>query len=91
MTTPSADVSSFPLCPIERCRAALAAELMTIATTLREDTAQVLGFVLVELAALQETQPAPDVQQELEELRQAVRVELGRVLHVAHQLSATRP
>jgi hypothetical protein len=74
-------------CPVERCRLAVAAEFSAAATRLHEDTAQVLGVVLVELAALQEVLPAPELQQELEELRQMVRVELGRVLELVQVLS----
>jgi hypothetical protein len=53
----------------------------------RTAPAQTLGFVLVQLATVQETQAAAEAQLELDELRQVVRVELGRVLELAHALS----
>jgi hypothetical protein len=73
---------------MERCRSALTSEFSAAATLLREDIAQVLGFVLVQLAAVQQQLPAPVVQQDLDELRQVVRVELGRVLELAQTLSS---
>lgn len=70
----------------EPCRQRRAAERLAIATALHEDTAQVLGFVPVQLAALQEGRPESEARQEMDELRQVVRVELGRVLELVRVL-----
>jgi hypothetical protein len=57
-----------------------------VSRALREETAQVLGSVLVELAALGENGAVAHVLPDLTELRAAVRSELIRVLSIAMEL-----
>jgi hypothetical protein len=57
-----------------------------VSRALREETAQVLGSVLVELAALGENGAVVDVLPDLGELQAAVRSELIHVLSLATEL-----
>ena len=85
--TPSAGTATPDLGSVEEYRRALMTDSAATATALREETAQALALVLVRLATLQELPPTAELQAELDELRQVVRVELGRVLQLAHLLS----
>ncbi len=57
-----------------------------VAARLREDTAQTLGFLLVQLAACEGLDTLEEMRAGLADLRQTVREELGQVLALASEL-----
>ena len=57
-----------------------------VVQVLGEETAQLLGYVLVELAALREMDQLEDIHAGLDELPESVRMELGRVLQLAEDV-----
>ncbi len=61
-------------------------EVQWVAARLREDTAQTLGFLLVQLAACERLDTLQEVRAGLADLRQTVREELGQVLDLAREL-----
>jgi hypothetical protein len=61
-------------------------ERKAAAQTLRAETAQVLGLVVVEIAALLKIDDEAEVHARLSALRAAVRVEIARVAHLADVL-----
>ncbi len=61
-------------------------EAQRVAARLRGDTAQTLGFLLVQLAACEGLDTLGEMRAGLADLRQTVREELGRVLDLAREL-----
>jgi hypothetical protein len=66
-------------------------ERTAVSYALREETAQVLGSVLLHLAALCETRDVDLIQIGLTEVRGAVRSELAHVLQLAARLNLDSP
>ena len=60
-----------------------ATERRALVRILREETAQALGFVLVQLAALEQLDDSQALRDALAELRETVRPELQRILDIA--------
>ncbi len=61
-------------------------ERQRVAARLREDIAQTLGFLLVQLAACEGLDTLEEMRAGLADLRQTVREELGQVLALASEL-----
>ncbi len=64
----------------------LETERESVSRVLREETAQVLGLVLIELATLSADDTVAHAIPDLADLRAAVRSELQRILSIATQL-----
>ncbi len=58
----------------------------TIAHLLRSETAQTLGYVVIQLAALAEVESMPALQKQILEVRAEVRDELRRILALIDDL-----
>ncbi len=67
-----------------RCPSLLQPGQQALGKLLREETAQTLGFVLVQLAALEQLNDLQTLRQGLSELHETVRPELTRILDLAH-------